>query len=92
MKLHNPLPQSVEQDLVKCSHILKKFTKRELATTSQTTTIDKFIPKNVISNAKGIAIMTVLKVWHWDYYYYGDYYGNALTNTTTTLGWFYMEW
>ena len=62
MKLHNPLPQSIEEDILKCAHILEKFTKKELTHSSLLAqTANKVIPPNVIGNAKGIAIMTVFK-------------------------------
>lgn len=30
MKVHNPLPQSLEEDIKKCAYILSKFTKKEI--------------------------------------------------------------
>ncbi|KAJ3302872.1 hypothetical protein HDV03_004502 [Kappamyces sp. JEL0829] len=60
MKLHNPLPQSIDEDILKCAHIMEKFTKKELSTQTGHAA-DKVIPPNVIAQAKGIAIMTVVK-------------------------------
>jgi lipid-binding SYLF domain-containing protein len=60
MTFHTPIPQDLRQEAVKCAGILEKFMKPEQGN------LDKVIPPNVIDQAKGLAVMTVIKagfVW-----------------------------
>jgi SH3 domain-containing YSC84-like protein 1 len=60
MTIHTPIPQGLAQESIKCAEIIDKFTKPEQGN------LDKVIPPNVIAQAKGLAIMTVIKagfVW-----------------------------
>jgi lipid-binding SYLF domain-containing protein len=56
--VNNPLPKSFEEEILKCTKIIQSFIKPETGKVI----LDTVIPKNIIANAKGIAILTVLKV------------------------------
>jgi SH3 domain-containing YSC84-like protein 1 len=79
-KIHNPLPQSLQQDLIKCTHIIKKFTKNEL---SKNESLSKVIPPGIIRNAKGICIMTVVKAG----FLFSGRAGTGLVVARTANGW-----
>ncbi|KAJ1942207.1 hypothetical protein FBU59_003268 [Linderina macrospora] len=49
-----PLPQSVDKECIKAAKILNSFMQVGSG-------VDKFIPPNILANAKGIAFMTVIK-------------------------------
>jgi lipid-binding SYLF domain-containing protein len=53
--INNPLPQSLELDCAKCAKIMEKFKKPEQGR------IEEYIPNDIIAQARGIAIMTVVK-------------------------------
>ncbi|KAJ3268828.1 hypothetical protein HDV01_002180 [Terramyces sp. JEL0728] len=60
MKLNSPIPQDLIAECQKCAKIIDKFAKPENGN------IDQVIPPDIIANAQGIAIMTVVKagfVW-----------------------------
>ncbi|KAI8913498.1 hypothetical protein EDD86DRAFT_200669 [Gorgonomyces haynaldii] len=65
MTLNSPLPASLEEECVKCARIIDAFAKPEDAKfrelVSKVDTVNNAVPKDVIKNAKGIAIMTVVK-------------------------------
>ncbi|KAI1006408.1 SH3 domain-containing protein [Podosphaera aphanis] len=54
--LNNPLPSSLASECKKCSKILASF-----IDPSQTLGPGKFIPHDVLANAKGLAILSVIK-------------------------------
>ncbi|KAI3540882.1 SH3 domain-containing protein [Colletotrichum abscissum] len=56
MGLHNPLPSSMASECKKCGKILTSFIDPRQAFSP-----DKIIPPSVLANAKGLAILTVLK-------------------------------
>ncbi|KAG9252477.1 uncharacterized protein F5Z01DRAFT_625507 [Emericellopsis atlantica] len=56
MGLHNPLPSSMASECKKCGKILTSFINPRQAFGP-----DKVIPPSILSNAKGLAIITVLK-------------------------------
>ncbi|KAH6679662.1 hypothetical protein B0J14DRAFT_614783 [Halenospora varia] len=56
MGLHNPLPSSMASECRKCSKILTSFIDPRQAFSP-----DKVIPPNILANAKGLAILTVIK-------------------------------
>ncbi|CCU83077.1 DUF500 and domain-containing protein [Blumeria hordei DH14] len=56
MRFNNPLPLSMSSECRKCSKILASF-----VDPSQAFGPDKFIPPQVLANAKGLAILTVFK-------------------------------
>lgn len=56
MRVHNPLPSSMEAECLKCSKILASF-----IDPGQAYGLDRFIPSSVLANAKGLAIFTVFK-------------------------------
>lgn len=56
MRFNNPLPLSMTSECRKCSKILASF-----VDPSQAFGPDKFIPPQVLANAKGLAILTVFK-------------------------------
>ncbi|KAJ6437771.1 SH3 domain-containing YSC84-like protein 1 [Purpureocillium lavendulum] len=56
MGLHNPLPSSVKSECKKCGKILASFVNPRQAFGP-----DKVIPPSVLSNAKGLAVITILK-------------------------------
>ena len=78
-KIHNPLPQSLQEDLKKCTHIIQKFTKKELGNDS----LAKVIPPDIIKNAKGICIMTVVKAG----FLFSGRAGTGLVVARTRDGW-----
>ncbi|KAI8322506.1 DUF500-domain-containing protein [Martensiomyces pterosporus] len=51
-----PLPQSLDKECIKAAKILNSF-----IDTGKAGGVDKFIPPNILANAKGIAFMTVIK-------------------------------
>ncbi|KAH6570138.1 hypothetical protein BASA50_004786 [Batrachochytrium salamandrivorans] len=55
MKLHNPLPESLEQQCNKAASVLEHFTK------GSTKLDSTFIPGKILEKARGIAIITVVK-------------------------------
>lgn len=60
LNLHSPLPESLGDECLKCADILKRFIKRKNEVDNT------FIPPSIMQNAKGIAILTILKagfVW-----------------------------
>lgn len=60
MKLNSPIPQDLIAECQKCAKIIDKFAKPENGN------IDQVIPPDIIANAQGVAIMTVVKagfVW-----------------------------
>ncbi|KAF9876323.1 SH3 domain-containing protein [Colletotrichum karsti] len=56
MGLHNPLPSSMASECKKCGKILTSFIDPRQAFSP-----DKIIPPSILANAKGLAILTVLK-------------------------------
>lgn len=56
MGLHNPLPSSMASECKKCSKILASFIDPRQAFGP-----DKIIPPQILANAKGLAILTVIK-------------------------------
>ncbi|KKA27306.1 hypothetical protein TD95_004002 [Thielaviopsis punctulata] len=56
MGLHNPLPSSLSSECKKCGKILTSFIDPRQAFGP-----DKIIPPSVLANAKGLAILTVIK-------------------------------
>jgi SH3 domain-containing YSC84-like protein 1 len=62
--VNTPLPTALVEECKKCAAIIDKFTKpedgkiKELSTNAQ---VGKYIPVDLIKNAKGIAIVTVMK-------------------------------
>ncbi|KAL2018248.1 hypothetical protein VTK56DRAFT_1002 [Thermocarpiscus australiensis] len=56
MGIHNPLPSSLASECKKCGKILSSFIDPRQAFGP-----DKVIPPSVLANAKGLAILTVLK-------------------------------
>merc|ERR1712093_231448 len=56
MGLHNPLPSSMASECKKCGKILASFVDPRQAFGP-----DKIIPPQVLANAKGLAILTVIK-------------------------------
>ncbi|KAH8816119.1 hypothetical protein F5884DRAFT_818244 [Xylogone sp. PMI_703] len=56
MGIHNPLPSSLKSECEKCAKILSSFVDPRQAFGP-----DKVIPHSVLANAKGLAILTVLK-------------------------------
>ncbi|OLL25752.1 SH3 domain-containing protein [Neolecta irregularis DAH-3] len=56
MGIHSPLPNTLTSECRKCARILTSFVKP-----SNTFGSDKVIPPSVLRNAKGLAIITVLK-------------------------------
>ncbi|EHK98916.1 putative SH3 domain-containing protein [Glarea lozoyensis 74030] len=56
MGLHNPLPSSMASECKKCGKILTSFVDPRQAFSP-----DKVIPPNILANAKGLAILTVIK-------------------------------
>ncbi|KAI9048784.1 hypothetical protein LZ554_007615 [Drepanopeziza brunnea f. sp. 'monogermtubi'] len=56
MGIHNPLPSSMASECKKCAKILSSFTDPRQAFGP-----DKIIPPSVLANAKGLAILTVIK-------------------------------
>ncbi|PHH90404.1 hypothetical protein CDD83_3818 [Cordyceps sp. RAO-2017] len=56
MGLHNPLPASVKSECKKCGKILASFVNPRQAFGP-----DKVIPPSILSNAKGLAVITILK-------------------------------
>ncbi|KAG9238901.1 hypothetical protein BJ875DRAFT_286497 [Amylocarpus encephaloides] len=56
MGLHNPLPSSMASECRKCGKILTSFVDPR-----QSFSPDKVIPPNILANAKGLAILTVIK-------------------------------
>ncbi|KAI1827337.1 hypothetical protein F4861DRAFT_404597 [Xylaria intraflava] len=56
MGINNPLPSSLSSECKKCGKILTSFVDPRQAFSP-----DKIIPPHILSNAKGLAILTVLK-------------------------------
>ncbi|KAF4637208.1 hypothetical protein G7Y89_g871 [Cudoniella acicularis] len=56
MGLHNPLPSSMASECRKCGKILESFVDPRQAFSP-----DKVIPPEILANAKGLAILTVIK-------------------------------
>ncbi|KAK7221069.1 hypothetical protein V2G26_009072 [Clonostachys chloroleuca] len=56
MGLHNPLPSSMASECKKCGSILSSFINPRQAFGP-----DKVIPPSILANAKGLAVITVLK-------------------------------
>lgn len=56
MGIHNPLPSSMASECKKCGKILSSFVDPRQAFGP-----DKIIPPSVLANAKGLAILTVIK-------------------------------
>ncbi|RDL37062.1 SH3-domain-containing protein [Venustampulla echinocandica] len=56
MGINNPLPSSMASECKKCSKILSSFVDPRQAFSP-----DKVIPPNILANAKGLAILTVIK-------------------------------
>ncbi|KAI2633293.1 hypothetical protein GGS21DRAFT_519969 [Xylaria nigripes] len=56
MGINNPLPSSMSSECKKCGKILTSFVDPRQAFSP-----DKIIPPHILSNAKGLAILTVLK-------------------------------
>ncbi|GME95527.1 unnamed protein product [[Candida] boidinii] len=56
MGINNPIPRSLKSECVKAAKILSSFIKP-----NQVLGADEIIPHEVLLNAKGLAIMTVLK-------------------------------
>ncbi|RFU24703.1 hypothetical protein B7463_g11634, partial [Scytalidium lignicola] len=56
MGIHNPLPSSLKSECEKCAKILSSFVDPR-----QSFGPDKVIPPSVLANAKGLAILTVIK-------------------------------
>ncbi|KAI0477648.1 hypothetical protein GGR56DRAFT_638165 [Xylariaceae sp. FL0804] len=56
MGIHNPLPSSMASECKKCGKILTSFIDPR-----QSFGPDKIIPPHILANAKGLAILTVLK-------------------------------
>ncbi|KAF6819363.1 SH3 domain-containing protein PJ696.02-like protein 3 [Colletotrichum sojae] len=56
MGLHNPLPSSMASECKKCGKILTSFIDPRQALSPE-----KIIPPSILANAKGLAILTVLK-------------------------------
>ncbi|KAJ2897041.1 uncharacterized protein MKZ38_005030 [Zalerion maritima] len=56
MGLHNPLPSSMASECKKCGKILTSFIDPK-----QSFGPDKVIPPSILANAKGLAILTVIK-------------------------------
>ncbi|KAG9243885.1 hypothetical protein BJ878DRAFT_98266 [Calycina marina] len=56
MGIHNPLPSSMASECKKCSKILTSFVDPR-----QSFGPDKIIPPSVLANAKGLAVLTVIK-------------------------------
>ncbi|KAM4063037.1 las17-binding protein actin regulator domain-containing protein [Hirsutella rhossiliensis] len=54
--LNNPLPSSVKSECKKCGKILSSF-----VSPGQAFGPDKVIPPSILSNAKGLAVITILK-------------------------------
>ncbi|KAJ1800041.1 hypothetical protein LPJ75_006577, partial [Coemansia sp. RSA 2598] len=50
-----PIPQSLEKECIKAANILNSFVNPGASGA------DKFIPPDILANAKGIAFLTVLK-------------------------------
>ena len=55
-KVNNPLPTDLASQIKKCTTIINGFIKPEKGQP-----IDKVIPANILANAKGLAILTVVK-------------------------------
>jgi lipid-binding SYLF domain-containing protein len=62
------LPKSLEEECLKCAEIIKKFAKPEdakvkvqLEKMSKNEILGSIIPKDIVQNAKGIAIMQIVK-------------------------------
>ncbi|PHH62288.1 hypothetical protein CDD81_7276 [Ophiocordyceps australis] len=56
MGLNNPIPSSVKSECKKCARILASFVNPR-----QSFGPDKVIPPSILSNAKGLAVITILK-------------------------------
>ncbi|KAI1186596.1 hypothetical protein F5B17DRAFT_403007 [Nemania serpens] len=56
MGLHNPIPSSLASECKKCGKILTSFVDPRQAFSP-----DKIIPPHILANAKGLAILTVIK-------------------------------
>ncbi|PHH83120.1 hypothetical protein CDD82_3530 [Ophiocordyceps australis] len=56
MGLNNPIPSSVKSECKKCAKILASFVNPR-----QSFGPDKVIPPSILSNAKGLAVITILK-------------------------------
>jgi lipid-binding SYLF domain-containing protein len=62
--VNTPLPTPLAEECKKCANILDKFSKPEdgkIKELSANPQVGKFIPTDLIKNAKGIAILTVVK-------------------------------
>ena len=55
-KLNNPMPQSIQEECIKCASIIDNFVKPEKAKA-----VDQLIPATILANAKGVAIITIIK-------------------------------
>ncbi|ORZ41111.1 hypothetical protein BCR44DRAFT_43601 [Catenaria anguillulae PL171] len=57
--MKNPLPQSLDAEVRKCSKILRQFVKPGVPGKGLPT--DQYIPLDILSRARGIAVLTVVK-------------------------------
>ena len=55
-KVNNPLPSDIHSEVAKCTSIIDRFVKPEKGQP-----VDKVIPPNILADAKGLAILTVVK-------------------------------
>ena len=55
-KVNNPLPQEVGKEISKCADIIDHFVKP-----GKQNHIDSVIPQDIIANAKGLAIFSIVK-------------------------------
>lgn len=59
-KLNNPVPSNMQDECTKCANIINDFAKPEQEKLDMQG-MDKYIPASVIQDAKGLAILSVIK-------------------------------